>query len=144
MKRSQEEYQRITGAHERAIGKIVIAWNEFQQELAQLFGSLFGRRGWPLALTAWHALDNDRAQRNMLRAVARVKLGPNDPLLVEIEWLINSSNHIADQRNIGIHMPVMKFTDLNGTFQVLPQAMFGDQKAIKMMGRDLLKELRPL
>lgn len=140
MKRSQEEYERITSAHERAIGKIVIAWNEYQAMLAQLFGKLFGRTGWSLALAAWHALDNDRAQRNMLRVVARAKLKPNNPLLAEIEWLINASNHIADQRNIGIHMPLMRYTDLDGNFQVLPLAMFGDQKAAKMTGRDLLKE----
>lgn len=137
--RSQEEYERVTAAHERAIGKIVMAWNDYQEELGKLFGNLFNRRDWQLALSAWHALDNDRAQRNMLVAAARAKLKPNNPVLTEIEWL-NNSNKIADQRNIGIHMPLMKYSERDGSFHILPLAMFGNSKAAKMSGRDLLKE----
>jgi len=94
--RSQEEYERITAAHERAIGKIVVAWNEYQEQLGKLFGNLFNRRDWSLALAVWHAHDSDRAQRKMLLAAARAKLKPKNPLLTEIEWLINNSDKIAD------------------------------------------------
>jgi hypothetical protein len=138
--RSQEEYERITAAHERAIGKIVIAWNDYQEELGKLFGNLFSYKDWPLALSAWHALDSDRAQRKMLVAAARAKLKPNSPLLREIEWLINNSDKIADQRNIGIHMPLMRSAERDGSTHILPLAMFGNLKAAKMSGRDLLKE----
>jgi hypothetical protein len=138
--RSQEEYERLTAAHERAIGKIVIAWNEYQEMLGALFGKLFSRRDWPLALSAWHALDSDRAQRKMLVAAARAKLKPSSPLLAEIEWLIKHSDKIADQRNIGIHMPLMRLTELDGSFHILPLAIFGNPKAARMGGRDLLKE----
>jgi hypothetical protein len=47
---------------------------------------------------------------------------------------------IADQRNTGIHMPLMSYTDHDGVHQILPLAMFGNRRAAKMAGRDLLKE----
>lgn len=74
-------------------------------------------------------------------AAARAKLKPENPLLAEIKWLIDNSDKIADQRdNIGIHMPLMKYTEVDGTFHILPLALFGNPKAIKMTGRDLVKE----
>ncbi|MGY4287750.1 hypothetical protein ACVWXO_006970 [Bradyrhizobium sp. LM2.7] len=74
-------------------------------------------------------------------AAARAKLKPENPLLAEIKWLIDSSDKIADQLdNIGIHMPLMKYTEVDGTFHILPLAPFGNPKAIKMTGRDLVKE----
>jgi hypothetical protein len=140
MIRSSEEYERLTSAHENAIGKIVIAWNDYQEILGQMFAKLFGRKPWALALSAWHSLDSDRSQRRMLLAVAHAKLKPKDVLLAEIKWLIDNSDRISDQRNIGIHMPLMKYTDIDGNFQILPLAMYGNKKAAKMVGRDLLKE----
>jgi hypothetical protein len=110
---------------------------EYQEELSTLFGKLFTRADWPLALSTWHALDSDRSQRRML---LRAKLKLDDPLLAEIKWLVDNSDYIADQRNIGIHMPLMKYTELDGTFRILPLAMFGNPKAVKMTGRDLVKE----
>ncbi|NOJ43032.1 hypothetical protein [Bradyrhizobium australiense] len=138
--RSLEEYERQTADHERAIGKIVIAWNQYQETLGTLFANLFSHSDWPLALSAWHALDSDRSQRKMLVAAARAKLKPNNPLLTEFEWLINNSDKIADQRNIGIHMPLMRASERDGSTRVLPHAIFGNPKAARMNGRDLLKE----
>src|SRR3954470_20045175 len=65
-------------AHALAIGKIVMAWNQYQEMLGEIFAGLFGRRDWRLALAAWHALDNDRAQRSMLDAIANIKFKPTD------------------------------------------------------------------
>ena len=67
---SMKEKLALADAHARAIGNVVTAWNEYQEELGQLFGGLFSRSQWKLALSAWHALENDRAQRAMLMAVA--------------------------------------------------------------------------
>ena len=52
---------KITAKHERAIGEIVGAWNEYQAELSQMFGKLLGRKAHGLELAAWHALDNDQS-----------------------------------------------------------------------------------
>jgi hypothetical protein len=142
MKRSsQEEVDKLNQDYERAIGRIVIAWNEYQEQLGMIFGKLFGRRQWALSLSAWHALESDRAQRSMLAAVARVKLKSKDPLLAEIIWLVERTNQmISDQRNNGIHTPLMRYMDIDGAYQILPLAMFGNTRATKLAGYDLLTE----
>jgi hypothetical protein len=72
IKRSnQQETDDHIEAHQLAIGKIVMAWNEYQETLGQIFAQLFGIRNWVVAHAAWQALENDRAQRNMLLAAAR-------------------------------------------------------------------------
>lgn len=94
-----------------------------------------GQRGTPL--------ENDRAQRSMLQAVAEQKLGKEDHAFGEICWLIDSANKkLSDYRNSGIHTPLMVFTDLagDGKTQILPSAMFGHRRARALAGKDLLTE----
>jgi hypothetical protein len=138
---SFKEKQDLADDHARAIGRIVVAWNEYQELLGQMFAKLFGRAQWSLALSAWHALDNDRAQRAMLVAAAHAKFKPTDRALKEIIWLVEKTNQmISDQRNTGIHTPLMNYTDQAGVFQILPLAMFGNKRAVKLIGHNLLRE----
>ena len=76
--------QELHDAHALAIGRLVIAWNNFQEQLAELFARLFGKERWDEALAAWQALVNDSAQRDMLVAVARSKLGNEFPAFKKI------------------------------------------------------------
>jgi hypothetical protein len=69
--------QDLRDAHALAIGKIVMAWNEYQDHLGQMFAQMFGRRNWVLGLVAWNALENDRAQRAMLVEVTKDKYKPD-------------------------------------------------------------------
>lgn len=136
-----EERQALRDAHDLAIGRIVTAWNEYQEELGELYGNLFSRRDWKLAMASWHALENDRAQRAMLAAAAKRKLKSNSRALKEILWLVKATDGmISDQRNTGIHMPLMSFTDADGSHRMLPLAMFGHNRALRMVGKDLLRE----
>jgi len=136
-----KEVVALTEAHERAIGKIAIAWNEYQTQLGELFGKLFGRKQWPLALAAWHALENERAQRAMLAAVARAKLKATDPLRGELLWLLTSTDGmISEQRNTGAHMPLMRYWDESGNFHIMPLTIHDNKRAAKMTGRNLLTE----
>jgi hypothetical protein len=133
--------QEIREAHALAIGKIVMAWNEYHEILGQIFAKLFGARNWAAALSAWQALENDRAQRSMLAAVARIKLKPTDRAYKEITWIVEKTNQIvSDQRNLGIHTPLMSLTGLDGIPKILPQTMFGNKRAAKLHGADLLLE----
>jgi hypothetical protein len=135
------EVKALTEAHERAIGKIVIAWNEYQTQLGDVFGKLFGQKQWSLALAAWHVLENERAQRAMLAAVARAKLKATDPLRGELLWLLASTDGmISEQRNTGVHMPLMRYWDENGNFHILPLTTHDNKRAAKMTGRNLLTE----
>jgi len=128
-------------AHALAIGKIVMAWNEYHEMLGEIFATLHGRRNWSAALSAWHALQSDRAQRSMLAAVARAKLKPTDRAYKEIIWMVKNTDRIvADQRNFGVHTPLMSFTGIDGIPRILPLAMLGNRRAAKLYGSDLLRE----
>jgi len=133
----QEDRER----HALAIGKIAMAWNEYHEILGEIFANFFGKRGGSLAFAAWHALDNDRAQRSMLAAVAGIKLKKSDRAYAEIIWMVEKTNQIiSDQRNSGIHTPLMSFTGTDGIHRILPQAMFGNRRAVRLYGADLLVE----
>jgi hypothetical protein len=128
-------------AHALAIGRLVVAWNGYQENLGELYATLFSRRDWALAMASWHALENDRAQRAMLLATATAKLKPDSRALKEIQWLVKTTNAvISDNRNTGIHMPLMSLTELDGTHHILPDTIHGHARARKMLGKDLLKE----
>jgi hypothetical protein len=72
---SQHQREKLTSDHERAIGKIVVAWNDYQEVLGQLFAKLFGRKQWALALSAWHTVESDRSQHALLNPPAEDHLG---------------------------------------------------------------------
>lgn len=129
-------------AHALAVGKIVLAWNEYQETLGLLFAVLFQPKDqYALALAAWQALNNDRAQRSMLAEVARTKFKPEEKEGKEILWLVQRTDElISEQRNLGIHTPLMSLTDLEGTPRVLPQGLFGNKRAASMQGLDPFAE----
>jgi hypothetical protein len=61
--------------------------------------------------------------------------------LEETMWLVeNSDKLVVDQRNIGVHMPLMSFTDATGVHQMLPLTLWGNRRAFSMVGRDPLGE----
>jgi hypothetical protein len=137
----------IKDEHAKAIGRIAYAWNELHEHLSEVFGLLFAREDYGLALTAWHALATDAGQRDMLKAVAKVKLGSDSKAYHELKWALKKIKEpLAKQRNTGVHLPLMIFTDMSqgpaspAIPQILPNMLFGNRKARNMTGRDLLKE----
>src|SRR5688500_17721294 len=97
MAKDQYHGQAHREAHAVAIGKIVMAWNEYQEHLGELFGGIFGRRYYGLALSAWHSVPSDSTQRQMLRSVVEAKL--KGKAREELLWLLNQTDQIlASQR----------------------------------------------
>jgi hypothetical protein len=132
----QEQYD----AHASAIGKIVIAWNQFQETLGETFGRFMGTSGYKQALAAWQSLQNDRAQREMLRAVAAVTLDEKSRCYQEINWALKwADRHLSGWRNLGIHTPVALFTDLDGITKMVPITLFGNRNAAVLHQKDLLQ-----
>jgi hypothetical protein len=128
-------------AHALAIGKVVMAWNEYQELLAEIFASFFDPGHWGLSLTAWHALNSDRSQRGMLRAVVMGKLPPEQAEAIELKWLLDQTDQlISSQRNTSTHAPLGSYTDEEGVHSILPFGMFGNRLAGRLAGRDILKE----
>jgi hypothetical protein len=122
-----------------AIGKIVMAWNEFHEVLGELYAEIGGRDKWQHSLDEWHSIRTDRAQRMKLLEAAKTSLtgrAAEEPI-----WVVeNTDALVANQRNIGVHMPLMSFTDLDGVHQMQPLTLFGNRRAVDMVGRDLLGE----
>lgn len=87
------------------------AWNRLNSTLLDLFRFLLNAQGADVTEEAanaiWHAFQSDKAQRDMLRAVADATLPPRSTKLKQIRWIINSINRIAPYRNAVIHVPVI-------------------------------------
>jgi hypothetical protein len=64
----------LKDAHTLAIGKTVMAWNEYHELFGKIFAHLFTKSHFETSLAIWHALDNDRTQRKLLRAAAETHL----------------------------------------------------------------------
>lgn len=72
----------------------------------------------------------------MLCKVAPEKLAVDEKTKEELIWLLDQIDEvIADQRNVGVHAPLMSFTDENGKHQILPLAMFGNRHAALLAGK---------
>jgi hypothetical protein len=122
-----------------AIGKIVMAWNEFHEALGELYAAIGGRQKWHQSLDEWHSIRADHTQRMKLLEAAKASL--TGRVAEETIWVVENTNTlIANQRNICVHMPLMSFTDEDGVHQMLPLTLFGNRRAIDMVGRDLLGE----
>jgi hypothetical protein len=115
--------QKKRDAHALAIGRIAMAWNEYNAILSEIFSDLFSNKNWRMALTAWNSIPSDKTQREVLREVAACKLKEDSPELRELKWLLDATNQIvAAQRNIGIHTNLWSFTDRDGNHEVIPVA----------------------
>jgi hypothetical protein len=92
------------------VGRLSHAWNDLHLKLGELFASLIGADDEEVALAVWYSTENDRAQRNMLRATVeasrpdRWKETPKAP--EEVKWVLDRvDNQLADARNNAIHAP---------------------------------------
>jgi hypothetical protein len=130
-------------AHALAIGKIAIAWNEYHELLGKLFAGLFTLSHYETTLAIWQCFDSDRTQRKLLRAAAQQRLeGLTDKTAFEeLTWLLNKTDTIlAQQRNVGVHAPLMALWEMDGSHKILPHLTTGNRNAKHIEGRNILRE----
>ena len=93
---------------------------------------------------------NDRAQREMLRAAAKVKFSnephmpyvpPHPRALEDVEWLLNEIDRLADRRNDAIHSPFWQ-AYRGDEVKIEPAVNLGHPRARKLAGKDVLTEFR--
>jgi hypothetical protein len=141
-----------------ALGNLVIAWNTLQEQLAELFWAITELSDSTIPLAVWHSTNNDRAQRQMLRAVVdsmysqRAVRELDSKLKAailrkkdDITWLLNKANSLADQRNDAVHAPLWFVIDTTGSDKIgemVPATFYGNPRAGKLVGKNLLKEFR--
>jgi len=134
-------------AYVSAVGSVARSWNRLQEYLGHLFSVVTGLLP-TTAFSIWYSTDNDRAQRNMLRAVILAndisEVHPRFPNATsDLLWLIDRANALADSRNDAIHTPCDLVIDELGRTDVsaLTTAFFyGHPRAKKLANKDVLQE----
>ena len=94
----------------KAIGQLLLAWNDFHERLSTLFVAAMGG-GWvdrPLAI--WHGARSDYSKREMLRkAISKLpdseKAG-RDKLVDEVTWILDQANKLEGLRDDSAHTPL--------------------------------------
>ena len=85
------------------------------------------------AQAIWHSHRSDKAQRDMLLAVALSDGQLPKKFQANVKWLVERANELAIQRNDAIHTPV-KFANFQGGLVVpIPQAISGRKQAVERM-----------
>lgn len=127
--------------HALAIGKIAVAWNEYHELLGELFAGMFTRSHWETSLSLWHCLDSDRTQRRLLRAAGETYLRSNKRAQEELRWLLNKTDTIlAQQRNVGVHAPLMSLWEIDGSHKISSPYFDGQPQSQTNSGQDILQE----
>jgi hypothetical protein len=130
-----------------ALGHVTLAWNDLQEQLAEIFWMLLRPTG-SAALAVWHSTRSDRAQREMLRAVVKTYADNGEEfaktVAPKIEWLLGKAENLEAARNDAIHSPLMSMREGSAdgvvtmvrpsTFQENPRAISLDRR------KDLLAE----
>jgi hypothetical protein len=136
------------------IGLLVVAWNDLQEKLAELFWTVFGTSNGLVPLTIWHTLRDDRMQRVVLQASIdaglgerAAKKGRDGPRWLKqsrtkINWLLEEVNTISQDRNNFVHAPFMFSVADNNRLTMVPWDFFGNPRAKALKGKNLMQRHR--
>src|SRR6266478_4506849 len=136
-----------------AIGQFVLAWNDLHETLAVLYWTLcqFDDK----VLEEWNVAKFDDKKRALIirwikNTPAQSKaLMPN--LYADLEWLMGQIDSLAEPRNNTAHSPLTFISDTfvvnpqlfkGFKFGVAPNTTWGNSRAKRLLGKDLLAEFR--
>jgi hypothetical protein len=92
----------IVAEHAELIGRVTVAWNDLNQILSILFEMLSGLPP-EKANAIYSTPQSDRAQRDMLMAVAKIALEPHPSIWLPFKTCMEGINSLSSQRNAAIH-----------------------------------------
>ncbi len=131
------------------LGQLTLVWNDLHESLAIVFCSVMGGGNIGHLLAIWHALNVDRAQREILKAAVKSGLSPGQQNEVgrrkvtnDIIWLCDRANDIEDTRNDALHVPFWGTRTKGQKPIIAPLTGLGHIRAEKFLGKDILSELR--
>jgi hypothetical protein len=133
-----------------ALGQIALAWNGLHQSLAMLFCLVMGGGFVGRFLAIWHAIKNDRTQRDVLLAAAKAETGYQSErerrLIDDVEWICKRADSVEEARNNALHSPLWG-NKRGPEIIVMPVIGLGHDRAKKLWAKlkdkdDLLVELR--
>lgn len=105
-RRMPRMYAREMRQYALRIGLTIWAWNSLHASMFQLFWFLVSADrvgGRALAHGMWHAIQNDSAQRQMVREAAIATLASRPKLRDNVLWAVASANVLGGYRNIAAH-----------------------------------------
>lgn len=127
-----------------ALGKVAHAWNHLHEELGKVFCSITGL-DLSVGMNIWHSIKSDRSQREMLAGAITAVASDEDwvavrpQAVVGVRWLLKKIDKIASKRNSAIHAPC--FPTLGPDhFEIKPLTFFSNRLALRLAGKDILKE----
>jgi hypothetical protein len=102
-----EQMQEVEDAYALAVGRVSGAWNYLHQALGGLFAVIIIGGDVDLLLAAWRSIENDRSQREMLRAVINAaspeRWKDMPEAAADLLWLLKRADKLADVRNDAVH-----------------------------------------
>lgn len=117
-------------AHTKAIGSLLLAWNDFHERLSALFVNAMGVRQFARSFAIWHATRNDIGKRKLLKvALANLPesergvplrnpdgtfirnpdgsfMGVRPKLVEEITWILEVADNLEGHRDDSAHTPL--------------------------------------
>jgi hypothetical protein len=107
---TSEKRREAANAYALAVGSLSIAWNYFHGALGDLFALVIGGHA-ELVLAAWRSNENDRAQREMLRAAIKAasptRWKQTPKARADLLWVLGRADEqLSDGRNDAIHVLV--------------------------------------
>lgn len=135
------------------LGWLAYEWNRLHESLGEVFACVIAKDPNDGALihpplAAWHALTNERGQRDMLRAAldarqhhtkAKLEIYP------EVSWVLDKLEALAGRRNDALHAPLAFFNVFGSDeadIEILPYYFLGNPRATGLKGKSLLEEFR--
>lgn len=132
-----------------AIGQVALAWNDLHESIGVLFNEITTIPLDGKIEAAFQAVDSDRTKRKMLKAVVAqldIKEQARNPRAIEdVKWACNQIDALEEARNNVVHSPLMEFQSvlaLATPHGISPNFLFGNARASKLRGKDLLTEYR--
>jgi hypothetical protein len=112
--------------HAARIGEIAWAWNNVCTNLLAIFAKLLDPKDYRPGISIWTTLQNDKSQRDILIALAKVRLSEDSQILKELIWTCDQIGQLSGYRNAFIHAPIR----VEITLASLKDAMSPDKDTI--------------
>lgn len=148
----------------KAIGSLLLAWNDMHERLSTLFVSAMGAAAFAKSFALWHETRTDITKRQLLRtAIANLgakEIGERKKLVEEVNWILDQAKSLEGYRDDSAHTPLRYGSDADELWlselilapdileitaeSVRPNTAFSNPRAvrIKRTKPDLLIELR--
>jgi hypothetical protein len=124
--------------HAGQAGQIMWGWNFLQAGFFQIFHQVASPNNHKLALTLWHTIQSDKAQREMALAAAAAVLPEGSKVLADIDWLVKRAQDLSPFRNDSAHVGISLGGDWDekGRFRMM---VYPDEKSARPAAVDRLK-----